>query len=144
MSNFVYTRLCSDNDIDIAELIEIHQLPEVASYIHLSDNYFHYVSSTDGVYFYKIYHDNTFIGSIHLETQNSTLFMDVLVFPKYQRKGFGAKILKDLQDDIFELGYTSIEVSIDEKNTASLRLFESVGFTRTSQEDELVNFIYQR
>lgn len=40
--------------------------------------------------------------------------------------------------------YMKMIISIDERNTASLRLFESVGFIRISKEDELINFIYPK
>ena len=53
-------------------------------------------------------------------------------------------IVKDIQDDVFKLDYKSIEISIDEANFTSLRLFENAGFVFTSKEDELMNFIYKK
>ena len=84
------------------------------------------------------------IGTIHLEKHENLLYMDILIFPEFQRKGFATKVIKDIQNDIFELDYKKIEISIDESNDASLKLFENAGFTRTSREDELINFVYQR
>ena len=78
------------------------------------------------------------IGTTHLEQQENVLFMDVLVFPKFQRAGLGTSIVKDIQDDIFELGYKSIEISIDEENIGYLRLFEKAGFAFVSKEAELL------
>ena len=44
----------------------------------------------------------------------------------------------------FELGYKSINTSIDEANIAFLSLFGKAGFVFTSKEDELMNFVYKR
>ena len=133
-----------EDDADVSKLVEIYQVPEIARYLSISDNYFHYVTNNENVHFYKVYKNGEMIGTTHLEQQGIVLFMDVLVFPKFQRAGLGASIVKDIQDDIFELGYKSIEISIDEANTASLRLFGNAGFVFTSKEDELLNFVYKR
>ena len=144
MHNLTYKRMFLEDDKDIPQLITIYQTPEIAQYLSISDNYFHYVTNNENVYFYKVYENNKLIGSTHLEKQGAVLFMDILVFPEFQRTGLGAKIMKDIQNDVFGLDYERIEISIDEGNTASLRLFENAGFIRTSKDDELINFAYQR
>ena len=53
-------------------------------------------------------------------------------------------LIEDIQNDIFKLNYNKIEISIDETNSASLKLFENAGFTRTSKDDELINLVYQK
>ena len=57
--------------------------------------------------------------------------------------GLGTKVIRDIQQDIFEINYDKIFVSIDERNVASIRLFEKSGFLMESQEDELLNFVYK-
>ena len=133
-----------EDDADISRLITVYQTPEIAQFLSISDNYFHYVTNNENVYFYKVYENNKLIGSIHLEKQGALLFMDILVFPEFQRTGLGTKIVKDIQHDVFGLDYERIEISIDEGNTASLRLFKNAGFVRTSKDEELINFVYQR
>ena len=133
-----------EDDADVSKLVEIYQAPEIARYLSISDNYFHYVTNNQNVHFYKVYKNGELIGTTHLEQQETVLFMDVLVFPKFQRAGLGASIVKDIQDDIFELGYKSIEISIDEENIGSLRLFEKAGFAFVSKEAELLNFVYKK
>lgn len=56
------------------------------------------------------------------------------------------KLLSDNDTDIPVLTeiYKTPEISVDERNAASLKLFENAGFTRTSKEDELINLSYQR
>ena len=144
MSSLTYQKMIFEDDADISKLVEIYQAPEIARYLSISDNYFHYVTNNQNVHFYKVYKNDELIGTTHLEQQETVLFMDVLVFPKFQRAGLGASIVKDVQDDIFELGYKSIEISIDEENIGSLRLFEKAGFAFVSKEAELLNFVYKK
>lgn len=143
MSNLIYKRMLSIDDEDIYKIKLIHQIPQISQYISISDNYFHYVTSTKNVYFYKIYYDDKLVGTTHIEKQQNILYMDILVFPEFQGNGIGTKIVTDIQNDIFKLGYDKIEVSIDEKNIPSLRLFEKAGFVFVSKEDELKNYIFK-
>ena len=144
MHSLTYERMFFEDDKDIPQLIAIYQLPEIARYLSIGDNYFRYVTSNKNVYFYKVYEDNRLIGTTHLEKQGAVLFMDILVFPEFQGIRLGTKILEDIQNDILGLNFDRIEISIDEGNTASLRLFENAGFVRMSKDDELINFTYQR
>ena len=144
MGSLTYKKMIFENDADVPQLAEIYQVPEIARYLSIGDNYFHYVTNTENVHFYKVYKNGELIGTIHLEKQGTVLFMDILVFPRFQRAGLGARIVKDIQDDVFKLDYKSIEISIDEANFTSLRLFENAGFVFTSKEDELMNFVYKK
>jgi len=71
------------------------------------------------------------------------LSVAILVFCEYQRLGFGTRIVKDIQDGVLGIEYDNIEISIDERNTASLKLFENAGFIRLSQEEKLINMVYR-
>ena len=144
MGSLIYKKMIFENDADVPQLAEIYQVPEIARYLSIGDNYFHYVTNTENVHFYKVYKNGELIGTIHLEKQGTVLFMDILVFPRFQRAGLGTRIVKDIQDDVFKLDYKSIEISIDEANFTSLRLFENAGFVFTSKEDELMNFVYKK
>ena len=137
-----YTRMLSEDDVDIPQLLQTYQMPSISQFISISDNYFRYVTNTEDVYFYKVYKNEELIGTIHLEKHGYTLYMDILILPKFQRMGFATRVIEDIQDDIFGLNYNRIEISIDERNTASIKLFESAGFSVVSREDELLNFVY--
>ena len=139
-----YKRIVSESDVDIPLLLKIYQQPSVSQFISISDNYFSYVTNTENVYFYKIYENEKLIGAIHLEKNENLLYMDILIFPEFQRIGFATRVIKDIQNDIFGLNYDRIEISIDESNIGSLKLFETAGFTFVSKEDELLNFVYEK
>lgn len=144
MNDLRYIRISSENDIDVSKLIKIYRLPEISRFISISENYFNYVTNTENVYFYKIFHNETLVGAIHLEKCGDVLYMDILILPEFQRTGFGTRVIKDIQNDVFGLRSHRIEISIDEKNIASIKLFEKVGFEFSSKEDELISCVYQK
>ena len=53
MGNLTYKKMQFDDDIDITYLVGIYKMPEIARYLSISDNYFHYVTNTENVYFYN-------------------------------------------------------------------------------------------
>ena len=144
MKNLFYRVVLSETDNDIPQLLRSYHQPSISQFISISDNYFHYVTNTENVYFFKVYEAENLIGAIHLEKCENLLYMDILVFPEYQRMRFATRIIEDIKNDIFKLDYKRIEISIDEKNSASIKLFENAGFTFVSQEDELLNYAYER
>lgn len=144
MNELTYTRILTEDDSNIPHLLQIYQQPNVSQFISISDSYFHYVTNTPNVYFYKVYEKEKLIGAIHLEKNENLLYMDILIFPEFQKMGFATRVIKDIQNDIFGLNYDRIEISIDESNIASLKLFENAGFTFVSKEAELLNYVYDR
>ena len=143
MYDLIYDKIININDEHIPLIKEIHDKPEVSKYINISDNYFNYVTTTEKVYFYKVFNKDVIIGTIHLEIYSENLYMDILVFPEFQRLGYGTKILSDIKRKVLGLEYKAIEVAVDENNIASLRLFENAGFVTISKEDELINLAYK-
>ena len=100
------------------------------------------VNLHENVFFYKVYKERNLVGTIHLEKNDNIIYMDILIFPEFQKYGLGTKVINDIKNDIFNLSFKKIEVSIEENNIPSLRLFEKVGFKFVSQEDELKNYEY--
>ena len=143
MSDLIYKRMVHIEDKDVFLIKEIHLKPEIKKYISISDNYFSYVTNTENVYFYKVYMDKALVGTIHLEKHDNILYMDILIFPEFQNSGLGTKVIIDVKNDIFNLDFKKIEVSIVESNIPSLRLFEKLSFNLVSQEDELKIYEYQ-
>lgn len=137
-----YRLLEKFDDKDIPAILSVYMQPTISQFISIDKvNYWIYVTSTDDVYFYKVYKDNILVGTIHLELADGILYLFVIVFPEYQRQGYATVILKDIQVGKLGLNFNKIEVSIDEKNIASLNLFESVGFVCTGKDEEL--FVYE-
>lgn len=76
MNDLIYTLLASEDDADIPHLLKIYQLPSISQFISISGNYFHYVTNTENVYFFKVYEAENLIGAIHLEKCENLLYMD--------------------------------------------------------------------
>ena len=138
-----YQRITGTDDPDIPYLTAILHLPEISRFLSIDDDqYWNYVTSSENVCYYKAYEGGSLVGAVHLETDQKTLYMDIMVMPDYQRRGMGTKILGDILGGKFPISFDTVEVSVDERNAASIRLFEKMGFLRVSQEDELINYRY--
>ena len=139
-------RLIKDlNDEDIPTILSVYKQPSISRFISIDEeNYWRYITSTDNVYFYKIYKNDILVSTIHLELVDRVLYMSVVVFPEFQKQGIATTILKDIQAGELELDFDKIQVSIDEKNTASLKLFESVGFICVNKDEELLEYEYSK
>ena len=142
MNKLTYKRMVNQEDTDIFLINEMHSKPEIKKYISISDNYFNYVTTTENVFFYKVYKDRNLVGTIHLEKNDNILYMDILIFPEFQKAGLGTKVISDIKNDIFNLNIKKIEVSIAESNIPSLKLFEKSGFKFISQDNGLKNYEY--
>ena len=144
MSDLIYKILKCEKDKDVLLIKNIHNIPEIKKYISINDNYFNYVTTTENVFFYKVYKKRNLIGTVHLEKNDNIIYMDILIFPEFQMSGLGTEVINDIKNDIFNLSFKKIKVSIDENNIHSLRLFEKSGFKFISQEDELKNYEYSK
>lgn len=139
-----YQRMMSERDTAIPYLESLFKLPEISRYISIDEqNYWKYVTISRNVYFFKAYDDGHLVATTHLEVVDRVLYMDVMVVPEYQRKGIATIVLGDIQSGNLISGFNRIEVSIDENNIASVRLFEKMGFDFVSKEDELLNYTYE-
>ena len=138
-----YQRITGTDDPDIPYLTAILHLPEISRFLSIDDDqYWNYVTSSENVCYYKAYEGGSLVGAVHLETDQKTLYMDIMVIPAYQRRGIGAQMIADILDGKFPICFSTVEVSIDEANIASVRLFEKMGFEQVSREDELINYRY--
>ena len=141
----IYRLIKNPDDEDIPTILSVYRQPSISRFISIDEeNYWKYITSTDNVYFYKIYKDDILVATIHLESDNGALYMSVVVFPEYQNQGIATAILKDIQSGKTGLDFDKIQVSIDEKNTASLKLFESVGFICVNKDEELLEYEYSK
>lgn len=141
----IYQQMTHEDDRDIPYLRSIYKLPEIARYISIDEKqYWHYVTTTSNVFYYKAYIDGCLAAATHCELSDNTLYMDIMVIPQYQKKGIGADILRDIQNGKLVRDFEKIEVSIDESNIASIKLFEKMNFNYVSKEDELLTYVWLR
>ena len=140
-----YCLLKKADDADIPLILSVYKQPLISQFISIDEeNYWKYITDTDNVYFYKIYKDDILVSAIHLELDNCVLYMSVVVFPEHQKQGIATTIVKDIQAGKFELDFDKIQVSIDEKNTASIKLFESAKFVCVGKDTELLEYEYSK
>lgn len=141
----IYRLVKKFDDKDIPIILSVYKQPLVSQFISVDEeNYWRYISGTDNVYFYKIYKDDIFVATVHLELADHILYMSVIVFPEHQKQGIATTILKDIQAEKLGLDFNKIQVSVDEKNIASIKLFESVGFVCIGKDKELLEYEYSK
>ena len=141
----IYRLIMDFDDEDIPTILSVYRQPSISRFISIDEeNYWKYITSTDNVYFYKIYKDDILLATIHLELVDCVLYMSVVVFPEYQKQGIATTILKDIQTRKIGLDFDKIQVSIDEKNTASIKLFESAEFVCVGKNTELLEYEYSK
>lgn len=140
-----YILLESIKDPDVSELLHIHLLPEISRFVSINEKkYFRYVVKSENVFYYKIFDNDILIGSVHCELSKKTMYLSLLVFPEFQGKGYGTKIIEQITNGILPLDFENIEVSINNDNPSSLHIFEKVGFIKTSTDGGLINYIYTK
>ncbi len=127
------------NDPDLDDLIQIHNEPSVSRYISISDNYFNYVTETEGVCYYKIMADGILAGGIHSEIHGKTMYLSVCVAEKHRRFGIAEQSLNKLFS-ILSTAVKTTEVSIEETNIPSIRLFQKLGFQLAERDNELITY----
>ena len=64
MSKLTYQRMLDENDSDIHRIKAVYQLRDVAQYISIGDNFFRYVTSTENVYYFKVYAYDCFLFNL--------------------------------------------------------------------------------
>ena len=128
-------------DPDLDKLASIHRQPSVSRFLPIAENYFDYVTGTEGVKYYKIIADGVLAGGIHCEADGDVLYLAICIDENHRRRGIAEAALKQLLH-IFRGHIKKIEVSIEETNKPSMSLFEKAGFVRTGQEDELITYCY--
>ena len=140
-----YERITSEVDKDIPYLNTILEMPQISRYISVDKaNFWRYVMSTKNVFYYKVYDEDALVGAIQLELAGDVLYMDIMVIPEFQGRGIGTAIIRDIQNGVLSLSFERIEISIDESNIASIKLFEKMGFRFISKSDVLLKYICNR
>lgn len=131
------------DDEHIPFITSQYKLPAISRFFSIDEaNYWQYVTAKDNARFYKIFENDCLAATIHLELENRVLYMGIVVFPEYQKKGIATKVLKDIQENELLSGFDKIHVSIDEENAASRKLFKNAGFVCVGKDEELWEYEY--
>ncbi len=133
-----YTRL-NINNKSILEMFQADM--NIQKYIHVSDNFYEYLISSENIIYMFIVFEGIYVGAVHIEVKDRTANFSIEVLTKYQRRGIASKVIEDLKRDYFRLGIDTYNVSIAFDNKPSLQLFKNSGFDYTGVEDKL--HIYQ-
>ena len=143
MNKLAFSLLKSTDDTDLKIIKENYNKPSVERFVDINkEKYWIYVTEAENVYFYKVYNDDILSGTVHCELCDGVLYLAVVVFPEFQNKKIATAMVNAVLDGITGLEFNEIQVSVDEKNAASLKLFRNIGFVQIGQEDELVEFKY--
>lgn len=139
-----FVLLDSVNDMDMPKIQSVYTHSSISRFICINtDNYWHYVTATENVYFYKVYDRNNLISTVHCELYDKVLHLALVVFPEHQRMGLGATILKAIQKGDLDLSFDKIHASIELQNFASRRLFEKSGFDCIAKGNDLLEYEYR-
>lgn len=143
MNRLTFILLESTEDEDLGIIKEGYCNPLVERFISIdNENYWSYVTKSENVYFYKLYNEDNPVGTVHCEVYDGILYLSLVVFIQYQNRKIGSDAIKCVIEGITGLDFKEIQVSVDEKNTASMRLFQNAGFNKIGQKDELVDLQY--
>lgn len=143
MNAVTFNLLKCTGDEDLVIIKENYSKPEVERFVSIDkDKFWKYVTETENVYFYKIYNNSNLVGTMQCEVYDGILYLALVIFPEYQKKKIGTSAVQEVIVGKTGLSFKEIQVSIDEKNTASLKLFQNVGFKCSAQEDSLIDFRY--
>ncbi|MFJ9463240.1 GNAT family N-acetyltransferase [Viridibacillus arvi] len=93
--------------------------------------------STEGQFLYNIWDTDmeTKIGvlwySVNTEINRAYLY-HIYIEEAYRKKGYGTRVLEELQIRIKELGMNSLALSVFGSNDAALNLYKKLGYTTSS------------
>ena len=105
----IYRRIETVSDTDIPYLTEILNLPEISHFISINENnYWNYVTETENVFYFKVFNNDILVAATHCEISNKTLYMDIMIIPKYQRNGIATRILQDIKSGKLDIDYKKI------------------------------------
>jgi len=120
----------------------INQDESINKFIHLSDNYTNYVLNSENVIYKFLFYKNRIVGSLHIETYETTASFSIGILSKYQRQGFATKVIEDLKRNYFHVDVKSYVVYIEKSNIASINLFTKSRFLLEGDQEDSLRFVY--
>ena len=85
---------------------------------------------------YGIYSKNKIIGFFNEVTkQNKTIEIGYFISPNEWNKGYATEALKAAIEELFRIGYQTVEAAHFENNLASARVMQKAGMVRINKEE---------
>ncbi|TMU55060.1 GNAT family N-acetyltransferase [Flagellimonas algicola] len=79
--------------------------------------------------------DNETMGYGHLDKENDTIWLGIVVKSSFQGLGLGKRIIQILLDKATQLGVGAIQLSVDNDNFKAIKLYKGFGFKLILQEN---------
>ena len=85
----------------------------------------------EGASYYIISHEDTNVGYLSFSKKKDSLFLSKLyVLSSSRGKGIGKSAMDFIQDNAEKKGFTSISLTVNKYNTASIKAYEKMGFKK--------------
>jgi len=119
-------------DLDVVKQVDNIDTPYD---LKLLKNMYNYLNENG--YLFYINYNGTLVGDITLEYNND---IAIVVSKEYQNKHIGRKSVLSLIKFAKELGYDYVRATIYSFNKQSIKMFESIGFIKESEEEYFYRF----
>lgn len=120
---------------DIAKLIETEMKSEMAT-----TN----VCTFDRKNSTLVKHNGSIVGYCAFIISRGIPTIQYGVLKKYRRMGYGSKILNTVTNEMFNSGYSRMELSISPQNEASIKMAEACGYYRSYDDDNDMYLTYYK
>ena len=99
--------------------------------------------SSESYYMFILETDNRYIGQINFQIIDGESIINYSVDKDYRNKGFGKILVKYIEEFIYDNleSVKKIAAYINATNTASIKIFESLGYTREIDDKHFVKLV---
>ncbi|MFH4965592.1 GNAT family N-acetyltransferase [Gaetbulibacter sp. M235] len=88
-----------------------------------------YSQYNDGYSYFKVYHDNQFVGYISIKKQEDSLFLSKIYVSKdFRGQKIGKSAMEFVQAKAIEMNCKSITLCVNRFNVNSIKAYEAMGF----------------
>lgn len=86
------------------------------------------------IYTALYYNNKNILGYGHLDKENTTIWLGIMVSDKYIGRGIGKKIM----DDLVKNSTGEITLAVDKQNTSAISLYKSKNFIKLKEENNII------
>lgn len=99
--------------------------------------------ATENTYVFNLVDSSRKVGVIWMIQEEDACFIgDFLVYPEYQKKGFGTQAIKLIEEEARELGSKSIRLGVFKNNTIAEQLYRKLGYVTYKEREK--NFVLEK